>query len=225
MTKIQPEQWTLFAKALLYVVFAWLFITNNAHIEWFAKKINHDMIRPYRNRYSVVYIPPTPSDEEPTETPSIPTRGPSVAPQPNIVFVTESPVARTSISEEELWSALNAYRNTHGRHNLNRSESLCQYARKRVNELINRLETTPDDPLDNHAGFQRDADSGYVFEATGFNYVGENLAYTPGFTSATQVIEWGWDTSSGHRELQLSNDITDGCIAASPPIFVGIYGH
>ena len=224
MTKTYAEQTVLIAKALLYVMFAVLFITNNSRMEWLAKRIRRDMIQPYSNRYSIVYIQPTEYPEEPTTVPTDTLVEPTMVVTPRPVQQTV-PVQGVSISEEELWNALTLYRQAHGRKSLNRSELLCQYARKRTNELIERLKTSPDDPLDNHEGFKRDADSGYVFESTGYNYVGENLAFTPSYTSATQVIEWGWDTSSGHRELQLSDDISNGCIAGIHPVFVGIYSY
>jgi uncharacterized protein YkwD len=81
-------------------------------------------------------------------------------------------------------------------------------------------------PLDAHAGFAADADSGYVFEITGKNYVAENLAYWPSAQAATHVIEWGWDSSTeGHREAQLSNDFTHACITGQEGFYVAIFGR
>lgn len=142
-------------------------------------------------------------------------------PIPPIPTATPTPI---NITEEQLWQALVNYRQTHQRDEIQQSESLCTYARERTNELVNRLKTDPEDPLDAHAGFNRDAESGYVFEKTRFNKIGENLAYTPSLINATKIIEWGWDTSSGHRGLQLSDEVTHGCITGIHPIYVGIFG-
>ena len=201
-----------------------LYITNNTHLESFAKKIEREMIMPYSQRFSSVeesgYT--TNMDQiSPTEIPSN-TPEPSVAEREKHVTTTASGI---SISEEELWQALTTYRTTHGKSAIEKSESLCSYGRFRAQELFDRLQTNPDDPLDGHAGFSRDADSGHVFKTTGYNTVGENLAYTPGYTNATQIIEWGWDTSPGHRSLQLSEDVTHGCISGIHPIFVGIFTY
>ncbi|MBI4136723.1 CAP domain-containing protein [Candidatus Roizmanbacteria bacterium] len=204
-----------------------LYITNNIHLESLAKKIEREMIVPYTQRFSSFeevryadYI------QEPVPTEFVPVATPDDDTEPVIqgTYSITSP-AEITISESELWQALSTYRTTHGKSAIQQSESLCIYARSRAKELYDRLETNPDDPLDGHAGFSRDADSGHVFKVTGYNTVGENLAYTPGYTNATQIIEWGWDTSPGHRSLQLSEDITHGCITGIHPIFIGIFTY
>lgn len=81
------------------------------------------------------------------------------------------------------------------------------------------------EPLDAHAGFKRDADSGALFEQTGFSAVAENLAYLPDSMTATQIIEWGWDTSTSHREAQLSNEWTHGCVVGTRPFYVGLFAR
>jgi uncharacterized protein YkwD len=81
-------------------------------------------------------------------------------------------------------------------------------------------------PLDNHAGFISDGESGYLFTTTEFNVVAENLAYWPTAQYASQVIEWGWDTSTeGHREAQLSTDYTHACLSGRNGFFVAIFGR
>lgn len=156
---------------------------------------------------------------EPASSPNVNTHIRQVLPPQS----TPNPV---SISQQELWNALTIYRQTHDRNSLVFEENLCKYARARVVEHQNRFITiSPDDnPLDNHAGFQRDADSGLVFETTNFNTVAEVLAYLPNAQNATQVIEWGWDSSPAHREGLLSNDSTHACLAGTAPFFVGILG-
>lgn len=138
-----------------------------------------------------------------------------------------SPIVIRHVSEEDLWNALTAYRQAHQRTPLIHEDPLCVYGRLRVSELLSRLETLlPEDgPLDGHAGFERDAKSGKVFKDTGFSAVAENLAFLPSYASATQVIEWGWDSSSAHRNAQLSDEWTHGCIVGTYPIYVGIFGQ
>ena len=149
---------------------------------------------------------------------------------PYSLLPTSTPLPPTpppTISEDELYSALQDYRTANGRTHLVFEENLCVYARKRVDEHLNRLETLgPDDkPLDAHAGFQRDADSGELFKVTDMKAVAENLAYLPAYTTATQIVEWGWDTSTTHRNAQLSNDWTHVCLSGKYPFYVGIFGH
>lgn len=207
----------------VFTAFAILFIGNNPFYQSMAYKIENELIRAYGRHDSPLStfievtksLSPTIVVQQFTleKTPTAPSRPTQIR-----------AVNKATISEDELWSALGVYRTSHGKKELGRSDKLCTYARSRAQELSTRLSTHPDDPLDAHAGFKRDADSGQLFETTGFSQVGENLAYTPAFSSGSQVIEWGWDTSAGHRALQLSDDITHGCISGVHPIYVGIFG-
>ncbi len=133
----------------------------------------------------------------------------------------------TGITETELWQALVNYRASHNSIPLVHEESLCVYGRKRLAEHQLRLKETtdPNSVLDNHLGFQRDADSGSLFTETNFNFVSEVLAFIPDASNAVQVIEWGWDSSPEHREGLLSNEMTHGCIVGIKPLFVGILGR
>ena len=220
---VHPLSLRLVFKWGVFAAFAILFAGNNQFYQIMAAKIEDELIRVYTRSDS-----PLNTFIEVTKTlaPTIVIEefslDPTATPQP---IPTKQPAQTTkTIPEDELWQALTVYRNAHGKKEIGRADKLCQYARNRASELSTRLATNPEDPLDAHAGFKRDADSGHVFEFTGFSYVGENLAYTPAFTTGTQVIEWGWDTSSGHRALQLSDNITHGCISGIHPIYVGIFG-
>jgi hypothetical protein len=70
---------------------------------------------------------------------------------------------------------------------LNQSDSLCTYARKRVTDHINLMsEKSADEypvpekyPLDAHAGFSADAQSGSAFDIAGKNELAENLGLLP----------------------------------------------
>lgn len=137
------------------------------------------------------------------------------------------PTPPPTVSEAELFAALSTYRQAHQKNPLVQEESLCRYARSRVREHHLRLETLAEgeNPLDNHAGFQRDASSGLLFESTGMKTIAENLAFLPEYTTATQIIEWGWDSSSDHRDAQLSNNWTHVCLSGEYPFYVGIFGR
>ena len=45
------------------------------------------------------------------------------------------------------------------------------------------------------------------------------------YATATQIIEWGWDSSTPHRNAQLSNDWTHACVSGRFPFYVGIFAH
>lgn len=147
---------------------------------------------------------------------------------------TSPPAIIHNFTEDELWQALVDYRHAHQKPDLLRSESLCSYARKRVEEHITLFATTAKEvyprqdkyPLDAHAGFTRDGESGYLFETTGFRVVAENLAYWPTATYPHQIIEWGWDTSTeGHREAQLSTDYTHACLTGHDGFYVALFAR
>jgi len=142
---------------------------------------------------------------------------------PYIPPPTPTPVV---ISETSLLNALNIYRSSHQRPALSSSESLCLYARERVQEHLIRYPDHHKDPLDSHLGFIRDtSDTNHAFELTGFSYLIENLAFTPSLVNPAQIIEWGWDSSLPHRQGQLSEDITHACISGVHPFYVAIFGR
>ncbi len=137
-------------------------------------------------------------------------------------------------TREQLWQALVDYRHAHTKSDLQQSDNLCNYASKRVAEHLDMYTNKSKEeylnqdkyPLDAHAGFSRDGESGYVFEATGFNMVAENLAYWPTAKAPNQVIEWGWDTSTeGHKEVQLSEEYSHACIMGSGGFYVAIFAR
>jgi hypothetical protein len=148
-----------------------------------------------------------------------------ISPRPTRVV--RKPTPPPHISEDQLWQALLDYRQSQNRTHLVKEESLCVYARKRVEEHQVRYLTLKDDekPLDGHAGFERDAANESIFKETNFPALAENLAFLPGYANATQIIEWGWDSSLPHRNAQLSNDWTHTCVAGRFPFYVGIFAH
>ena len=148
-----------------------------------------------------------------------------ISPRPTRVV--RKPTPPPHISEDQLWQALLDYRQSQNRTHLVKEESLCVYARKRVEEHQARYLTLKDDekPLDSHAGFERDAANESLFKDTNFPALAENLAYLPGYATATQIIEWGWDSSTPHRNAQLSNDWTHACVSGRFPFYVGIFAR
>lgn len=141
--------------------------------------------------------------------------------------------APKNFTEDQLWQALIDYRRAHQKPDLQRNDRLCQYARERVAEHIEMEATVaPEEypnqdkyPLDAHAGFAADAESGYAFEVTGVNELAENLAYWPTAEYPHHVIEWGWDTSTeGHREAQLTEYYDKACITGQDGFFVALFG-
>jgi len=128
----------------------------------------------------IAVIPsPTPIQESGDITP-FPTR------------VIRKPTPPPNISEDQLMQALLDYRQSQNRTHLVKEESLCVYARKRVEEHQARylILEGDDKPLDSHVGFERDAANESVFKETNFPALAENLAFLPGYANATQIIEW-----------------------------------
>jgi hypothetical protein len=156
------------------------------------------------------------------------------APSAKIPAHQTSPASAINFTEDQLWQALVDYRHAHQKPDLQTVDSLCQYARERVAEHLKLYQEQPPSeyqnqdkyPLDAHAGFMRDGESGYLFEKTGFNFVAENLAFWPDATSANQIIEWGWDTSTeGHREAQLSSEYSHACLSGNQGFYVAIFAR
>jgi uncharacterized protein YkwD len=138
------------------------------------------------------------------------------------------------ISDEEVTAALNGYRATHGLYPLKIDDFLCQYAEKRVGDLV------AFGSLDGHAGFTKDFENldslpVGIRDYTGGS-IGENLAHqycknmTTGDSfvaqSGTAIIEWCFDSSTkGHREAQLSKTFRNVCVRHGKQMYVVIFGE
>ncbi|MEX0895764.1 MAG: CAP domain-containing protein [Patescibacteria group bacterium] len=147
--------------------------------------------------------------------------------------IREARPAIPEVSDDEVVAALNSYRNSHTVPPLDVHPNLCQYAEKRVQDLV------ANDGLDNHAGFREDfADPSNPPEVIK-NYpgrtIGENLAHQlcrnmqtgEGFVASTGValIEWCFDSSTkGHREAQLSTTYKNVCVRHADGMYVVIFG-
>ncbi len=138
------------------------------------------------------------------------------------------------ISNTSVLEALNAYRATHKVHQLVEHPKLCEYAEKRVQDLIAH------GGLDGHEGFRKDFADPENLPAPIREYpggaIGENLAYqncrnmqtNEGFMAqnATALIEWCFDSSTkGHREAQLNPRYNNVCTRHQDGYFVIIFGE
>jgi uncharacterized protein YkwD len=148
--------------------------------------------------------------------------------------VTQEKITFPEISDSSILEALNVYRATHKVHGLLEHPKLCEYAEKRVQDLVAY------GGLDNHEGFKRDfADQNNLPQAIR-DYpggaIGENLAYQncrnmqtgQGFMAetATALIEWCFDSSTkGHREAQLNSRYNNVCARHAQGYFVIIFGE
>lgn len=146
---------------------------------------------------------------------------------------TQSPVVFPEISDDEVVEALNRYRSDHLIRTLNIDQNLCQYASKRVQDLV------AFGGLDEHAGFKKDFEDQENLPEPIRNYSGteiaENLAhqYCKNMTTGdsfiaqtgTAIIEWCFDSSTkGHKEAQLNNNFENVCVRHGDHMFVVIFG-
>jgi len=138
------------------------------------------------------------------------------------------------LSNSDILVELNTYRAGHKIPALVENQLLCQYAEKRVEDLIAY------GGLDNHAGFTKDTENYEALPESLKSYpggaIGENLAYqycknmTTGdsFIASTpqQLIEWCFDSSTrGHREAQLNPSYTAACVRNQQGYVVVIFGE
>jgi len=96
---------------------------------------------------------------------------------------------------QEVFAALNAYRNTSGRSSLSWDDGLASYAQGRADHM-NSIKTT-----DGHEGFNRFLEQEDGFNKLGFYRLGEN-SYYGGPLNGTHVIEWVFAKSPGHDANQ-----------------------
>ena len=187
------------------------------------------------------------------EKPVIPAQTPTVTPIPQAVALqptptltiipvqtktiiqpTRKPVAPSFpyISNSDVVTALNQYRSDHQVHQLVEHQSLCQYAQKRVADMI------AFGGLDHHQGFTNDFVNGErpsQLENYPGRTIGENLAYQNCKNMTTDesfiaqaapaLIEWCFDSSTaGHREAQLNPKFNNVCVRNQNGYFVVIFG-
>lgn len=147
---------------------------------------------------------------------------------------TQKPLVFPEISDNSILTALNSYRQSHNVHQLLEHANLCEYAQKRVGDLV------ANGGLDGHAGFKKDFEDPENLPEPIKNYpggaIGENLAYQncknmttgQGFVAetATALIEWCFDSSTkGHREAQMNPKFNNVCARHKNGYFVIIFGE
>lgn len=124
--------------------------------------------------------------------------------------------SRPTFTGQDLWAAVQNYRQAHNLPLFSLSTELCTVASIRVNQLLELGK------LDNHAGFQPLADQ-FFKDNTGWSAINENIA--AGYQTAVQTVEWGWDQSLGHQALIQSREFPKACAAANSGFSVLVTGR
>lgn len=100
---------------------------------------------------------------------------------------------------QEIFTALNKYRQQHGRGSLAWDDKLAGFANSRAEYFSQRGN------LDSHAGFLDYLNNQDGFQKLGFANIGENSSI--GFTLyAVHLIEWVYAGDEGHNNNQLNSD-------------------
>lgn len=147
-----------------------------------------------------------------------------------LVLIVQSPLTRKASTKpvtilqasppnytsDELWQAVQQYRDSHHLFAFNKNNDLCTLAQTRADELAAAK------ALDAHAGFRSRIDA-FFADHPGWTNVNENLA--SGYETATQAVEWGWDKSQGHQALLKSIDYPEACARVKDGFAVLITGR
>lgn len=119
---------------------------------------------------------------------------------------------------EEIFQALNTYRNNKGTHGLNWDNKLASFAQDRANYL-NSIGST-----DDHAGFRSYISNIDNRMRLGFKGLGENAS--SGFRlNGTHIIEWMYAGDAPHENLQLDSSWTDVGVGVSGTATSIIFGY
>lgn len=100
---------------------------------------------------------------------------------------------------QEIFNALNAYRQKRGIAPLAWSNTLANYAQSRADFYTSK------GSLDSHAGFMDFVNNQDGFKKLGFNHIGENAAYA-GPLNGTHLIEWVFAADEEHNSNQLNTE-------------------
>lgn len=99
---------------------------------------------------------------------------------------------------EELFNALNTYRQNKGSQKLTWDENLANFAQDRA-EYLSRIRST-----DGHKGFQDYLKNEDGYSKLGFNWLGENISY--GYRlEGVHLIEWMYAGDKPHDDNQLDS--------------------
>lgn len=123
------------------------------------------------------------------------------------------PDPRMSTSEE-LFEAMNSYRSAHSVSILQKNDTICLIAAKRVEEQV------ANGGLDGHAGFEK-----YAQGQGEFSVMGEVLFGGVQPQYGVHIVEFGWDRSlTGHKEAIQEPSWQYGCGGVSGYYAVFIFG-
>jgi len=182
--KIKPS-------SLILVVLPFLLLIASFSKNTFSViKINKEIAQ--GTRASTALNIPTPtvvSTTRPTQTPTkipLPTPFQTQAAQPS--------------NNQDLSSAVNAFRSKNGLGALLSDNTLCSIAQNRINENAALGQ------LDNHAGLDK-----YFRGQAEFKSMGENLHWATYSETATEIVENGWAKSPGHLANMLDSKWQYGC--------------
>lgn len=193
-------------------------------------------LQPLLDTYPTLVATIAPTTSIPSPTTPTPTLAPTTIPVRQLTPA--QPQSKTivfpEIADSDVLEVLNQYRSDHQVHQLIEDQRLCQYAQKRVGDLVSLGK------LDGHEGFKQDFASLESLPESIKNYsggkIGENLAYqycrnmTTGESfiaqSGAALIEWCFDSSTaGHREAQLNPNFNAVCVRHAQGFFVVIFGE
>lgn len=111
------------------------------------------------------------------------------------------PPDSTMATSQEVFTALNNFRQENGVGALAWNATLANYAQSRANYYTNSQ------GLDAHAGFMNFINNQNGFTQLGFNHLGENASYA-GPLNATHLIQWVFAADAEHNNNQLNKDWT-----------------
>ena len=131
------------------------------------------------------------------------------------INVGQDPMMSTN---EELFGALNTYRELHGVPALQMNDDLCRFAELRIKQLIDLGR------LDSHKGFKEYLDSEENWKnLPGLISIGENNSIGYRLTG-THLIEWIFDADEEHRSNQLDARWNQGCVRIQGTIVEVLFG-
>ena len=185
-----------------------------------VKQILGESAKAAESNVASLQIYPT-SEPEPTLEPTpTPTQAPTTKPtfqisnedsSKTITNVTNNYAVDTA---DEIFNALNSYRNEKDIASLSWDDTLANFSQSRVNTFASISN------LDSHAGFKSYMENG-GFEASGFNGLGENSAQLASPMSGDKIIREIYGASSTHNSSQLDPAWTHAGVAISG-IFVNV---
>lgn len=141
-----------------------------------------------------------------------------------------------TISESDLISAVNNYRQSQGVSRLSVNEGLCREARKRAQDLTNQNTGKWPPFILGHDPFLKDISDGTLGKLSGgLTFFGENVASSNCKNlidgsdvfvhTAVQLVEKCFASSIEHKDNMLRSDWTNVCSSGQYPFYVQIFGR